>query len=103
MYMYVHMHMYMCRYIYMYICIYAAVFRVAGPPPMVWVPPSPSVLHAICSISDVQPRICKLFAEFLPSSHVSEKFCSISDFQRFMYYLLEGLYSTLTPSKDTYS
>ena len=63
---YVYIYMYLCIYIYTYvnnyihkcICIYGLVFRVPTPPtpPMVW--PLPFYLHAIGSISEVQPRIC---------------------------------------------
>ena len=80
-YVYMYICIYVCMYVCMYVCIYIYVYvymvpvgvRLPPPPPMVWSPrwcPSPSVLHANCSISGVQPRICTLFAAFLPSSHV---------------------------------
>ena len=86
-YIYTYIHIYIYTYIYIYIFMLPCSVSLA--PPMVWVPrwcPSPSVLHAICSISSIQPRIF-----------------SISDFQRFICYLLEDLSSTHTPSKYTYS
>ena len=63
MYIYIYIYIYVNIYIHKCICIYGLVFRVPTPPtpPMVWVPrqhPLPFYLHAIGSISEVQPRIC---------------------------------------------
>ena len=74
----IHVYIYICIHIHICIhkydiCIYGSVSRVPAPPPWDGYPGEcrgPSALHAICRISDVQPRICRLFAAFLPSSHV---------------------------------